>query len=81
MRHLENRMQTLEDELKDMKTSMPTPIRRTEVIQTEIQFREEEYSIVDDVDTFHSGAEQDLTFFAEQMEADFTQPLEFFKVA
>jgi len=37
--------------------------------------------IVDDVDTFHSGAEQDLTFFAEQMEADFTQPLEFFKVA
>lgn len=37
--------------------------------------------IVDDVDTFHSGAEQDVTFFAEQMEADFQQPLEFFKVA
>lgn len=27
---------------------MPTPIRRTEVIQTEIKFREEEYSFVDD---------------------------------
>ena len=37
--------------------------------------------IVDDVDTFHIGAEQDVTFFAEQMEADLQKPLEFFKVA
>ena len=35
--------------------------------------------LVDDVDTFHAGAEQEETYFAKKMEADFHQPLEFFK--
>ena len=34
--------------------------------------------VVDDVDTFHEGAEKDETYFAKQMEKDFYQPLEFF---
>jgi hypothetical protein len=34
--------------------------------------------VVDDVDSFHEGAEKDETYFAKQMEEDFDHPLEFF---
>jgi len=36
--------------------------------------------VVDDVDTFHAGAERETSYFAEQMEFDFSHPLEFFRI-